>query len=98
MGYAHVWVSYYAERTVGATRFYAAQQYGQRPDLLVRVPRTYLINAATDVVKLSPYSHKDENEYSILQIQHVFDDDGLPATDLSLQMVDIEELDDGQDP
>lgn len=102
MGYTHVWASCYAEKTVGTTRFYAAKQYGQRPDALVRIPRVHHLNTAADIVKLHPYAYKDENEYSILQIQQVTDDDGLPATDLSLQRVDIAEIDaegeDGENP
>lgn len=103
MDYTHVWTSYYGEKTVGVTRFYSAQQYGARPDILVRVPRNHALNAATDVVRLHPFSYKDTNEYSILQIQHIVDEDGLPATELSLQKTDIDDeefevKDDGENP
>lgn len=91
--YRVIWTSYYAERTVGVTRWFNAQQYDARPDLLVRVPRIYDLNVESDIVRLSPYSHKDDHKYLIIQIQHVTDDDGLPATDLTLQMT---EVDDGQ--
>lgn len=91
--YQVIWTSYYAEKTVGVTRWFNAQQHDARSDLLVRVPRIYSLNAESDIVRLSPYSHKDDYKYLIIQIQHVIDDDGLPATDLTLQMT---EVDDGQ--
>lgn len=87
--YTHVWTSYYAERTVGVTRFYSGQQYGDRPDILVRVPRNHGLNPSTDIVKLRPYSYQDNNEYAILQVQHIVDEDGLPATEISLQKTNI---------
>ncbi len=91
--YQVIWSSYYSERTVGTTRWFNAQQYDARADLLIRVPRIYSLNVESDVVRLSPYSHKDDRKYLIIQIQHVTDDDGLPATDLTLQMT---EVDDGE--
>lgn len=91
LDYTHVWTSYYAERTVGVTRFYSAQQYGERPDLLVRVPRNHGLRAGTDVVKLKPYSYQDNIEYNIIQIQHIIDEDGLPVTELSLQKTNIDD-------
>lgn len=91
MDYTHIWTSYYAERTVGVTRWYSAQQYGDRPDLLVRVPRNYGLSVGSDVVRLSPFTHKDTSEYSIIQIQHIIDEDGLPATELSLQKTEVDD-------
>lgn len=91
--YRVVWSSYYSERTVGISRWANAQQYDARADLLIRVPRIYALNAESDIVRLSPYSHKDDRKYLIIQIQHVIDENGLPATDLTLQMT---EVDDGE--
>lgn len=89
--YQVVWSSYYSERTVGVTRWYNAQQYDSRADLLIRVPRIYSLNVESDVVRLSPYSHKDKSKYLIIQIQHVLDEDGLPASDLTLQKTEVED-------
>ena len=86
--YTKTWGSYYESRTVGVNRYYTAQQFGDRADVLVRVPRTYLIGPAEDRITLSPYSHEDGNAYRITQKQDVLDDDGLPATDLTLERDD----------
>lgn len=77
----------YGERTVGATRYYNAQQANMQVDILVRVPRTY--NAKTgDRVRLEPYSHEpSEFPYLIIQAQQVTDEENLPATDLSLRVM-----------
>lgn len=83
--YRQIWGSCYLARTVGVNRWYAGQQHGDRADLLVRVQRTYEINPAEDLVLLSPYDHKDEGAYRITQKQDVTDEDGLPATDLTLE-------------
>lgn len=89
--YEYLLTTYYAERTVGVTRYYSAQQYGERPDILVRIPRTYQIQVGNDVVRLNPYSHIDENEYSVLQVQQILDEDGLPVTELSLQITEVDD-------
>ena len=78
----------YGERTVGATRFYNAQQADMQVDLLVRIPRSYDILTG-DRARLAPYSHAASNRpYLVGQVQQVDDEDtGLPATDLSLQLM-----------
>lgn len=88
MTYKQVWASYYENRTIGVTRYYTAQQYGNRADLLVRVHRTYEVDPATDKVTLDPYDHKDGNAYRVTQKQDVEDENGLPATDLTLERDD----------
>lgn len=88
MSYTQVWGSYYQDRTIGVTRYYTAQQYGDRADVMVRVQRTYEISPAEDRVILSPYDHQDGNAYRVTQKQDVLDDDGLPATDLTLERDD----------
>ena len=85
MAYTQIWGSYYQARTIGVNRYYTAQQHGDRADVMVRVHRTYDVNPATDKVILSPYDHKDGNAYRITQKQDVEDDNGLPATDLTLE-------------
>ena len=85
MVYTQIWGSYYQARTIGVNRYYTAQQHGDRADVMVRVHRTYDVNPATDKVILSPYDHKDGNAYRITQKQDVEDDNGLPATDLTLE-------------
>ena len=85
MKYTQVWGSYYENRTVGITRWYTAQQYGDRADAVVRVHRTYEIRPAEDKIILNPYDHEDGNAYRVMQKQDVTDDDGLPATDLTLE-------------
>ena len=84
--YQQVWGSYYENRTIGVTRYYTAQQYGDRADVMVRVHRTYLISPAEDRIILNPYDHEDGNAYRVTQKQDVLDDNGLPATDLTLEM------------
>ena len=89
MTYTQIWGSYYEDRTVGIQRWYTAQQHGDRPDLLVRVHRTWALRTATDRVTLAPYGWEDEGgAYRIVQIQQVTDDNGLPATDLTLERDD----------
>lgn len=55
---------------------------------MVRVQRTYEIKPAEDRIILEPYDHKDGNAYRVTQKQDVIDDDGLPATDLTLERDD----------
>lgn len=88
MTYQQVWESYYENRTIGMTRYYTAQQHGDRADVMVRVHRTYVISPAEDKVILKPYDHQDGNAYRVTQKQDVTDDNGLPATDLTLERDD----------
>ena len=85
MTYQQVWASYYENRTIGVSRYYTAQQHGDRADILVRVHRTYEVDPATDKVTLDPYDHMDGNAYRVTQKQDVEDENGLPATDLTLE-------------
>ena len=80
-----VWGSDYEARTVGITRHYTAMEHANQADALVRVPRFYAISPATDRVLLTPVDHEDNSIYKILQVQHVLDDDGLYATDITLE-------------
>ena len=59
MGYKQIFGSYYRETTVGIQRYYTAQQYGDRPDMVVRITRTWEIRTATDRVVLQPFGWQD---------------------------------------
>ena len=83
--YTQIWGSYYQDRTVGVTRYYTAQQNGDRVDAVVRVMRTYEVSPAEDRVILQPYTHQDGSAYRITQKQDVLDENGLPVTDLTLE-------------
>ena len=88
MQYRQVWDSYYADRTVGINRWYTAQQHGDRPDMVVRVQRTWDLKTGTDKVTLSPFAWEDSGAYRIVLIQQIADEDGLPMTDLTLERDD----------
>lgn len=69
---------YYEERTVGVTRYYAAQGANNRVDALVRIWRL-------DTVQTNDYAVlEDGNQYRIDFIQHTLDEDGLAVSDLTL--------------
>lgn len=85
MAYQKVWASYYENRAIGVSRYYTAQQHGDRADVLVRVHRTYEVEPATDRIVLAPYDRPDGNAYRVTQKQDVLDDEGLPASDLTLE-------------
>lgn len=74
----------YAERIVGATRFYQAKAAQERVDMVVRVPRRAGI--AVDQVAVL----KDGRQYQIKQVQHP-PDVLPPSTDLSLEAVRTED-------
>lgn len=89
MKYERVWGGYYADMTIGVTRWYTAQQHGDRPDYLVQVQRVYDLRTGTDRVLLNPFAWQDSGgAYKITQIQQVINDDGLPATNLTLERDD----------
>lgn len=85
LSFTQIWGSCYENRTVGVTRYYTAQQHGDRADVMVRVHRIYDIRPAEDRVILAPYDHQDGSAYKVTQKQDVTDEDGLPATDLTLE-------------
>lgn len=89
MVYERIWGSYYADMTIGITRWYTAQQHGDRPDYLVRVQRVYNLKVGTDRAILQPFGWQDKGgAYKIVQIQHVTDEENLPMTDLTLERDD----------
>lgn len=79
---------YYGEKTVGINRFYTAKAHDDRADLLIQISRCPEISTA-DRCALRCYGRgKGKIYYKILQVQHVTDEDGLPATDLTLERID----------
>lgn len=89
MKYQQIWGSYYADKTIGVTRWYTAQQHGDRPDMIVQVERTWDLKVGTDRVILSPFAWQDAGgAYKIVQIQQVANEENLPRTDLTLERDD----------
>lgn len=81
-------VRYYANRTVGVTRYWTAQGHNDQIDLLIRIDRVATITT-NDRVYLQPYTRETVGGwYKILQVQHITDEDGLLATELSLERLD----------
>lgn len=77
----------YEERTVGSTRYYNAQQANMQVDMLFRIPRVYGLKTG-DMVTLNPYACAAPTTlFQIQQVQQVYDDDNLPATDISVQQM-----------
>lgn len=80
--------SYYGEKTVGINRFYAAKAHDDRADFLIEIQRNGGIRTS-DVCYLSPFMDAPATGvYKIIQVQHVFDEDNLPKTDLTLERID----------
>ena len=88
MQYKTIYQGYYAEKTVGITRWYTGQQHGDRPDIVVQIQRTYGLKAGTDRVTLAPFTCQDTGSYKIDQIQQVVTNENLPMTDLTLERDD----------
>lgn len=74
--------AYYGERTVGYNRLYAAKGVNQQIDNLVRIWRNEAVHAGDYVIL------EDNNQYRIDAVQHLFDDDGLKVTDLTLNRLE----------
>ena len=83
-----VFISYYGQKTVGVQRYWNASAHDDKADLLIEIQR--FSGASTEQrVQLTP--HVDTGlagYYKILQFQHVANNDGLPATDLTLERID----------
>lgn len=74
--------AYYGERTVGYNRLYAAKGVNQQIDKLVRIWRNDAVNAGDYVIL------DDQKQYRIDAVQHLYDDDGLKVTDLTLNRLE----------
>lgn len=82
-----VFKSYYADRTVGINRFYKAKDFDNQADLLIRISRKGISTACRCL--LEPYLDiKLKGFYKILMVQHVIDEDGQPATELTLERIE----------
>lgn len=83
--YTQIMETCYSERTIGSYRYAQAKQFDVQLEGLIRIPRTYALKAG-DAATLKPYSHEMDGEiFAVYQVQQVEDDDGLPATDVSLE-------------
>lgn len=79
---------YYGTRTVGINRYWTARGNNDQIDLLIQVDRDASISTR-DRAFLSPFTRETVGGwYKILQVQHVTDEDGLLATELSLERID----------
>lgn len=70
--------AYYQERTVGFSRQYAAMGADQSIDMLVRIWEDRTVRTGDYVIL------PDGNQYRIDFIQHLYDEDNLKCTDLTL--------------
>lgn len=78
---------YYAEKTVGMTRYWRAQQANAQIDLLIEIPRFPAYTG--DVVYLKPFKMSAPcGFFEIVQAQQVEDEMMQSVTDLSLRRVD----------
>lgn len=86
--YTDFFESYYGEKTVGINRFYAAKAHDDQADFLIEIQRNGGIRTS-DVCYLTPFMDAPSTGvYKIIQVQHVFDEDHLPKTDLTLERID----------
>lgn len=86
--YTDFFESYYGEKTVGINRYYAAKAHDDQADFLIEIQRNGGIRTS-DICYLSPFMDAPATGmYKILQVQHVFDEDNQPKTDLTLERID----------
>ena len=80
----------FEERTVGYNRQYAAMGVNERVDYLIRIWRDAQVHIGQYALLTDYEGQVNENgdQYRINNVQHVFDDDGLKVTDLSLYRMD----------
>lgn len=74
--------AYYKERTVGFNRLYAAKGVNQQIDKLVRIWRNEDVEVNWYVIL------EDEKQYRVDAVQHLYSDDGLKITDLTLSRLE----------
>lgn len=72
---------FYGERTVGYGRQYAAKGVNEQVDMLVRIWQDRSI-------RIGMYALIDGDQYRIDNVQHLYDDDGLRVTDLTLNRLE----------
>lgn len=79
----------FEERTVGITRFYAAQGVNQQIDMLIRVWRSNVqIGMYALLTDYEYQDNEDGDQYRITNVQHLLNNNGLKVTDLTLARVD----------
>ena len=82
-----VFSAFFAERTVGYNRYYAAQGVNEQIDMLVRIWRdTRARSGMYAVLSMS----ENDGQYRITNVQQLLDENGLKVTDLTLER--LEEL------
>lgn len=82
--------SFFEERTVGYNRQYAAMGANERIDMLIRIWRDATIHIGMYAVLTEYEGQENEkgDQYRIINVQHLLDDDGLKVTDLTLSRMD----------
>lgn len=79
--------AYFGERTVGYNRLYAAKGVNQQVDKLVRIWRNEEVEAGDYTILDNPVVDGSK-QYRIDAVQHLYDDDGLKVTDLTLSRLE----------
>lgn len=88
--YAEYYQGYYEERTVGIQRYWTAKSFQDEISELVRIHRLGTVKT-NDLVRLQPfYDTAEAGAYRVVQVQNLYDDDGLPVTDISLERVNFD--------
>lgn len=78
--------AFFEARTVGFSRQYEAKGVNERVDMLVRIWREYAARIGMYVV-ITDYTEQS-GQYRIDNVQHLYNDDGLQVTDLTLYRLD----------
>lgn len=85
---AELFKSYYGDKTVGFARYWTAQAHDRKASLLIEIQRCGAIDTADRCELESVTDTGASGMYSIIQVQHVTNEDGLPMTDLTLERID----------
>lgn len=80
--------SCYGEKTVGFSRYWTAQAHDRKANLLIEIQRCGKVDTADRCELVSYMDDGADGWYSIIQVQHVTNEDGLPMTDLTLERID----------
>lgn len=81
----------FEERTVGMNRQYLAKGVSERIDIMIRIWRAPVrIGMYALLTDYEDQENPDGDQYRIDNVQHLFDDNGLKVTDLTLYR--LEEL------
>ncbi len=80
--------SYYGNKTVGISRYWTAKAQDDQADLLIEIQRNAGISSADRCQLYPAFDSEAAGYYKILQIQQITDEDGQPATDLTLERLE----------